>query len=234
MPRRARALAFGLATVILSSSLPALGDEAVVTVVTKSGAKYRGELVEEVPNDHITIKLATGEVKRFAWGEVERGDSVGPIVALESSQAVILERFRGGRFEPVCRPPCNLRVAAGEYRLSGDNLRTTKPFVLGGAGTTKIEADLGGARAHTIGMVIGVGGLSIATWSVVLAATRDTSEGSDTQRALFVVAGASAVVSLVGFLVAAANSNTVKIDGRPVASRRAPPIVAFTSRGLVF
>lgn len=232
--RRTRVLALGLASVILASSLPAFGDEAQVTVVTKGGAKYRGELVEEVPNDHVTIKLATGEVKRFAWGEVERGDSAGPLVALESSQPVILERLRGGRFETVCRAPCNLRVAAGDYRLSGEHLRSTKPFALGGAGTAKIEADLGSSRAHTTGLIIGLGGLSIATWSVVLATTRDTSEDSDLQRTLFVVAAAGAVVSVVGFIVAAGNANTVKIDGRPVASRRASPVIAFTSRGLVF
>lgn len=41
-----------------------------VSVFTKDGAEYRGELVERVPNDHVTIKEATGDVKRFAWADV--------------------------------------------------------------------------------------------------------------------------------------------------------------------
>lgn len=35
-----------------------------------NGARYCGELVEEIPNQHIVLKLATGEVKRFAWNEL--------------------------------------------------------------------------------------------------------------------------------------------------------------------
>src|ERR1700722_2446765 len=41
-----------------------------VGVATRDGATFRGELVEKVPGDHVTIKLASGEVKRFAWADV--------------------------------------------------------------------------------------------------------------------------------------------------------------------
>jgi F0F1-type ATP synthase membrane subunit c/vacuolar-type H+-ATPase subunit K len=230
MRRCDRALAVGLATVILAPSVPALGDDAM-TVVTKSGAKYRGELVEEIPNDHVTIKLATGEVKRFAWSEIEHGESPGPLVVLESSQPLVLERLRGDRFESVCRAPCNVRVAAGEYRVAGSDLRVSKPFALGGTRTTRIDADLGTARGYKIGMIVGLAGLGISTWSLITATTVEPSE--KVQTGLFVAAGVGAVISIVGFIVAAANSNTVEIDGRPVAVRNART-VAFTSDGLVF
>jgi hypothetical protein len=39
-------------------------------VTLASGAVYEGELVEKVPSDHVTIKLATGEVRRFEWKDL--------------------------------------------------------------------------------------------------------------------------------------------------------------------
>jgi hypothetical protein len=46
--------------------------DANITVWTKNGDVYRGEIVERVSGDHITIKLATGETKRIEWKDVER------------------------------------------------------------------------------------------------------------------------------------------------------------------
>lgn len=54
----------------------AANDDATITVWTKDGGMFRGEVVERVPNDHVTIKLATGETKRIEWKDVER-DSIG-------------------------------------------------------------------------------------------------------------------------------------------------------------
>jgi hypothetical protein len=42
-----------------------------VTVVLKSGGRYRGEIVEVVPNDHLTIKLISGDIRNFAWDDVD-------------------------------------------------------------------------------------------------------------------------------------------------------------------
>src|SRR5580704_5570203 len=67
-------LAGFLATSLLAGSARADGpaSEALrdVGVATKDGATYRGELVEKVPGDHVTLKLASGEIKRFAWTDV--------------------------------------------------------------------------------------------------------------------------------------------------------------------
>lgn len=51
--------------------------ERVVTL--PDGSLYRGELIELVPNDHITIRLATGEVRRFEWATIS--DVSTPVVA---------------------------------------------------------------------------------------------------------------------------------------------------------
>src|ERR1700689_677802 len=65
-----------VALAVASSARGALADGGAaesfrdVGVVTRDGATFRGELVEKVPGDHVTIKLASGEVKRFAWADV--------------------------------------------------------------------------------------------------------------------------------------------------------------------
>lgn len=47
-------------------------------VDTKDGSTYRGELVERVLDDHVTLKLATGEVKRFEWSEIATPPKAAP------------------------------------------------------------------------------------------------------------------------------------------------------------
>lgn len=37
---------------------------------TRDGSSYRGELVERVAGDHVTLKLATGELKRIEWEDI--------------------------------------------------------------------------------------------------------------------------------------------------------------------
>jgi hypothetical protein len=74
------ALALGLAAALLSvrgradgpapPEGPALGAFGDVGVATKDGAIYRGVLVERVPGDHVTLKLASGDIRRFAWADV--------------------------------------------------------------------------------------------------------------------------------------------------------------------
>jgi hypothetical protein len=42
-----------------------------VGVSLKSGALLRGELVEKMTGDHLILKLATGEVRRIEWTDIE-------------------------------------------------------------------------------------------------------------------------------------------------------------------
>lgn len=42
------------------------------TVTLRDGSIYSGQIVEKVPGDHETLKLATGEIKRFDWAEMAR------------------------------------------------------------------------------------------------------------------------------------------------------------------
>lgn len=60
----------------------ALPASAAVTeaVTLTDGSMYQGELVEKVPGDHLTLRLATGEIKRFDWPEIASisGDAIHP------------------------------------------------------------------------------------------------------------------------------------------------------------
>ncbi len=55
--------------VAMCLALPAAA--AVTEAVTlTNGSMYQGELVEKVPGDHLPLRLATGEVKRFDWAQI--------------------------------------------------------------------------------------------------------------------------------------------------------------------
>jgi hypothetical protein len=63
---------------IASAQTPAAATALERLVRLRDGALFRGELVEEVPSDHLTLKLATGEIRRIAWADLAE---VTPLVA---------------------------------------------------------------------------------------------------------------------------------------------------------
>ncbi len=56
-------------------------------VQLSSGAVYEGELVEKVPSDHVTLKLATGEVRRFEWKDLATPAPIPPVVVAPAQTA---------------------------------------------------------------------------------------------------------------------------------------------------
>lgn len=54
--------------VTLATPAHAAGDERVTL---KDGSFYRGEILEKVVGDHVTIRLGTGEIKRIPWADVD-------------------------------------------------------------------------------------------------------------------------------------------------------------------
>jgi hypothetical protein len=70
---------------VVSAASTARADDDTITVHLKNGAVYHGELVEKVPESHVTVKLATGEVKRFEWDEIE-APAAKPKAAPKSSE----------------------------------------------------------------------------------------------------------------------------------------------------
>jgi len=59
------------------------------TVRLADGSVFAGELVEKVPNDHVTIKLATGEVRRFAWSAIVAPSAPLAMAAAAQPQVVV-------------------------------------------------------------------------------------------------------------------------------------------------
>jgi hypothetical protein len=47
-------------------------DTAAQDVLFKNGSKVRGQVVDIVPGDHVSIKFKNGEMRRFEWVDVDR------------------------------------------------------------------------------------------------------------------------------------------------------------------
>jgi hypothetical protein len=67
----ASALVFGATDARAQQPAPTPVSDDRYTVVTTDGSQYRGELVERVSGDHVTVKLATGEIRKIPLAEVK-------------------------------------------------------------------------------------------------------------------------------------------------------------------
>jgi len=47
-------------------------DTAAQDVLFKNGSKVRGQVVDIVPGDHVSIRFKSGEMRRFEWADVDR------------------------------------------------------------------------------------------------------------------------------------------------------------------
>jgi hypothetical protein len=78
-----------------AASPAAESTERIVTL--NDGAIYRGELLEYVPQSHVVLRLATGQVKRFEWRQIdhmsrpvggESAEKLAPLPRPGTSEAV--------------------------------------------------------------------------------------------------------------------------------------------------
>jgi len=68
------------------------GTLAVDIVRLASGAEYKGQIAERVPDSHVVIVTLTGEVKRFEWTEVAfAGPAAAGVASAPASDAVVPE-----------------------------------------------------------------------------------------------------------------------------------------------
>jgi hypothetical protein len=168
-----------------------------VGVATKDGATYRGELVEKVPGDHVTLKLASGDVKRFAWADVvdvalakdapDKDDAKPPTVhlAVDGEPGVLLERRQTAAegwnatiwpgysytetWEVSCVAPCTTTVdAASTYRVNGGGVTTSRNFSLPqGRDALKLHLVGHSALLHGTGVILTFVGGLVALTGVV-------------------------------------------------------------------
>lgn len=77
--RLVRIAAVSLALTLASA--PVLADSGRLRVTTVNGGAAVGELVEDVPGSHLTIILRTGDVRTFAYDEIERVEPLDDVPA---------------------------------------------------------------------------------------------------------------------------------------------------------
>ncbi len=106
----------------LAAAAPAESLERIVHLT--DGALYRGEILESVPQSHVTLLLVSGEVRRFKWSQVRRVSLVASSSAswpVSSSpevppQAVSQPQSAGHevpvekRLSPSAEPPAPLAI----------------------------------------------------------------------------------------------------------------------------
>jgi hypothetical protein len=87
--RASRVIAAGTFCIgVLVSSANANAQTAPYTVVTNDGSSYQGDLVENVVGQHVTIRLATGEIRTFRAADIRAQGSAGATVAPPYGAAV--------------------------------------------------------------------------------------------------------------------------------------------------
>lgn len=216
---------------------PAVCADDALTVVLKNGASYHGELVERVPGDHVTLRLATGDIKTFAWSEVASAPSSaaspptspvpdgGTWVHLRAPDAV-LERALGSsetasghadHFELVCAAPCDRVVPRGVYRVA-KGARGSQTFVLDGA-RREVTASFSTTSGTILGsLLLGVGASGLGVGLAGFAEPKGTVD----RTVLYAVVGTAAFATLLGIVALASNRTTVRVG--------APDAVGFDVR----
>ncbi|MGZ6063273.1 MAG: hypothetical protein ACXWVM_12845 [Polyangiales bacterium] len=244
----------------LQWSVPAFAESApALTVQLKTGATYHGELVERVPGDHVTLKLATGEVRRFEWSDIVEvpnspesapaaPSSVptstwttlatpndGPYVHIETkTHGVVLERMvasaeYGSSIATVWRVVCS--APCDQPVEAGDRYR------LGGRGlrTSKefsvTENTYLKANLGRRGSFYSGIGLFVASIPLTMLGIAALSEGKDkTHDAALGVTVTGALLAVIGIALIATNTNSVTKDGVTIGSTG----VKLSPRGFVF
>jgi hypothetical protein len=179
------------------SSAPAPEAATQDLVVLKDGSLLRGGLVEVLPNDHVTMQLATGETAIVQWSRIERiergGTGAAPVpppytpwgqsplrpggvsvlIHIASDSAVNLEQ-RGGAgyaWKTVCTAPCDRPLPTNyEYRITGDGIRTSRAFALEGQVGERLVLSVSArsSATRTGGLVMTIAGAAALFASLVV------------------------------------------------------------------
>ena len=80
----------------LLAQAEAFAQAPAYTVVTSDGSTYQGQLVEDVVGSHVTLRLATGEIRRFEAGQVARqGPAVGAAPSVQAPTVTLGSPYGG-------------------------------------------------------------------------------------------------------------------------------------------
>lgn len=90
----------------------------------KNGGFMRGELIEMSPNDHVTIRLLTGEVRKIPWAEVDHTSSAkaSPATSVSPIASAPVATSSAVSSAPVVAPPAPSGSVAS-VSLASDSAR---------------------------------------------------------------------------------------------------------------
>lgn len=176
------------------AAAPALGQSgpSLRTFTLKDGAMFGGEIVELVPNDHVTLKLATGELKRIEWADLaaapastwssvaapeQASPEAVPLTLRSSDPRVALFRDTGTDWTLVCNVPCETSLEpTARYRIAGRGISAPAPFRVAPSTRPLVVDVKAGSKGARIGGWITFGvGVAGAMTGVLLTATAPNS-----------------------------------------------------------
>lgn len=158
------------------------------TVRTVGGTVVRGELVERVIHDHVTLELANGRLRTIDWSDVVRSPPTSEVrlprprpmaqVAFSSrSPRASLQRFVEGRWTAVCNGPCSSRLEErGLYRIAGAGLAPSGAFHLATRNDT-IVARLGRRWERDVGWAFTAASIPALIGSTVMVGATLITDG---------------------------------------------------------
>lgn len=171
------------------SATPLPGPSELYVVVTSDGSRYEGELVENVVGDHVTIRLASGEIRGFDVRDVKSMDLARPAMPPASmftpfagvlpgvprtyegpdavpvhimstgAESASLEQESASGWVPVCAMPCTTTVDP----KATYKLFASEPFHFPAGGPLDLKADLR-TRQHNMGWGVGLITTGSVTW----------------------------------------------------------------------
>lgn len=151
------------------------------SVTLRSGAFFKGKVLEIVPGSHVSIQVSQTETRRLAWNEIEKvvvashnapaatpppaADMKGPRarVHITAPKQVILYRRPAGTnsWVKACESPCNQELPIGDgYRVTGNGVAQSKEFHLQAppGGATDIVVDPPSTGGMLLGGTMAYGG----------------------------------------------------------------------------
>jgi hypothetical protein len=216
----------------------------------RDGGMFRGRATEIVPGSHVTLRLASGETKRFSWGEVDRvivaapsvpppptagarrddgPPMVGPRarVHIASDKPVILYRKPAGTnaWTLACTSPCGVELPLGDtYYLTGSRIGKSKELKLKASpgGEVELTVDPPSDGGMVIGGIISYGGFITAYAGLLatLVGLASPRTRSDVRDGGLIALAAGSAVAGLGLLIFL-NSATTDVDQEAGGSRAA-------------
>ncbi len=152
---------------------PACGDDVVTT---RDGGMVRGVIVELVPRERITVKLATGKVVNVPWEtvhHVEQGgpigracpespppnvlDDTGNVTVVIAERGFELEQQVGTQWIKICDTPCERVVPRDRFhRISGSGIQTSPGFRVLGQPGERVHVNVDPGHTAALGLGIGI------------------------------------------------------------------------------